>query len=258
MKNLFNLLLIISVVLSSCSLEQRLYRPGMSIQWHSIKRDGEKKTNEDVLSYNNSSDKSIHEERFSPSSIRETSDSFSVDDFQTDLVDLKNVDSPEYSKEVSVSVVNFDRENDDTTRITVDEQEPPIESDPYSEVRSSDKFGWIYILFLVLFYTILGTILYFGALYPFQAGVILMVPLSILFGLDDRAGFLFGIFGGFSYVGLFFLSGSIGFWGIFFLGFLALMLSLGMATLLDDILDRGERKDDFTPPPKEANLEDYR
>lgn len=255
MKNLLNLLLIVSIVLSSCSVERRLYRPGLSIQWHSIKKEAAKKTNEDVLGYTNGRNQIIQEERFISSSTGETADPSSVDYFHTDEVNLNNVDSPENSQGESESFLHLDSENEDTTRITVDEQEAPVEDDRYNEVRSSNKFGWLYILLLVLFYAILGTILYFGALYPFQAGVILLVPLSILFGLEDRAGFLFGIFGGLSYIGLFFLTGSIGFWGIFFLGFLALMLSLGLATLLDDVFDTGERKDDYPPPPppQEAN-----
>jgi hypothetical protein len=123
-----------------------------------------------------------------------------------------------------------------------------FEEDPVND-RTVKSSRWIYITLFVLLYAIIGLVLWFGALYPFHIGVILIFPLSFLFGLDDRAGFLFAILSGLSYIGLYFLTPMVGFWGIFFLGLLAVLLSLLLATFLDDKLDQGERKDDFPPPP---------
>jgi hypothetical protein len=220
-----------------------LYRPGLSIQWHSIKK--ERKDN--VLTSDRTSKQS--ENTTEPSSAQGTADfsNFSTSEPEAFNELHVNADDDQVSSFQNVPL-STNAENDDTNRVLSDEQIDSGEEDTFQPERSGKKYGWIYLLFMILFYAILGTILYFGALYPFYTGVILIVPLSILFGLEDRAGFLFGIISGMSFIGLFFLSGNVGFWGIFFLGFLALMLSLLLATYLDDVLDRGERKDDLPPP----------
>lgn len=243
-------LLVISFLLGSCSVERRLYRPGLSVQWHSIK----KERKENVLTSDLTSKPS--ENTIEPSTAQATADISNLSTSEPEaFTELSvNEEDVETSSFQAVPLSTY-AENEDTTRVLTDELVDPEEEDTFHPERSGKKYGWIYLLFMILFYAILGTILYFGALYPFYTGVILIVPLSILFGLDDRAGFLFGIISGMSYIGLFFLSGSVGFWGIFFLGFLALMLSLLLATYLDDVFDRGERKDDLPPPPPPPQMD---
>jgi hypothetical protein len=243
-------MLLISFLLGSCTVERRMHRPGLSIQWHSIK----KERKENVLTSDVTSKPS--ENKIETSTVQAAADisNHTYSEPEDFTVLSVNADDVQTSAFQAVPLSTY-ADNEDTTRVLSDEQVDPEEEDTFHSERSGKKYGWIYLLFMILFYAILGTILYFGALYPFYTGVILIVPLSILFGLEDRAGFLFGIISGMSYIGLFFLSGSVGFWGIFFLGFLALMLSLLLATYLDDVFDRGERKDDLPPPPPPPQMD---
>jgi hypothetical protein len=230
--------------LAGCSIEKRLYRPGFSVQWISVKKS---KGNKDQQKEEIVSNVKEGSEQIDPSEDLTASAETENENFQNFQLPEDNIELIPSYEVLADHEISSRLENEDTI-VHQDVHDEAL--DEYPEKPGKKKrYGWVYIVALVVFYAILGGVLWLGALYPFHVGVALIFPLSPIFGMDDRAGFLFGILSGLSYVGLYFLTGTIGFWGIFFLGFAALLLSLLIATYVDDLLDRGERKDDYPPPP---------
>jgi hypothetical protein len=244
LKFLIHLLLLL-ILLGSCSVERRLYRPGLSVHWFStLKGQGSNVVKSEIEPLPSNQVIGI---KITDPEIKEINNS---SDFAVLASDHENIELIEEDRGSSyISLKNdISKHKSDPTAVNLKGDEKSFDEDPEND-RTAKSTSWIYVSLFILLCAILGLVLWLGALYPFHVGVILIFPLSLLFGLDDRAGFLFGIFCGLSYVGLYFLTPMIGFWGIFFLGLLALLSTLLLATFLDDKMDQGERMDDYPPPP---------
>jgi hypothetical protein len=246
------ILLIALITVSSCSLEKRLYRPGFSIQWSGLKRYQDHKDRVELKIRDLSEVRDTADIETSFAQTAELDDELLQASIQDELILTKEDQLNPLEEAVSVNYIRTDR----------DQKSPEIavleRSDTKIDVKSTKKTANVLMIIalIVLSALFVGSALYFGALFPQIVGTVLIFPFSFLFAMDDRAGFLFGLFWGISYLFLFFFAASAAFWPMVLLGLATFLLSLFLGVQIDEFLDGKKRQDDL-PPPQIPNSEEF-